>query len=289
MRTYRYTISKFLLGGMILSVLLFAFQARAAAWDYQQNFDALTLGDLNGQDSWSGDATFDVEDSVVAQGTKAVSANSSTEVLIDRTITANPDSGTFWFAMRTTLDAGAGDQSGAFIILKTAGSFGRVRFNNHNIIADGLSAVTLVTGYSVDTWYTIGIQFVDATHAKFNVNGGTFSSSIDMGGTGVDTIRLSSPDGTAATAYWDNITTSDPNTSNSCTPPASGAWWVKASDNCYITASKFVTGILYIKSDTGPGSFNIIDNAVVSIAGLQNTSTSIYVEAGSQIKFWTAQ
>ena len=40
---------------------------------YSQNFNALNTADLNGQDSWVADASFDVQESVTYEGAKAVS------------------------------------------------------------------------------------------------------------------------------------------------------------------------------------------------------------------------
>ena len=42
---------------------------------YDQDFDGLNDGDLNTQDSWTGDTSFDVQTSVVNSGTKAVIGN----------------------------------------------------------------------------------------------------------------------------------------------------------------------------------------------------------------------
>lgn len=69
--------------------------------------------------------------------------------------------------------------------------------------------------------------------------------------------------------------------SSSCSPPTSGNWWVKASDNCYINTNVTIQGILYINADNGPGTFNVIDGAVIATQGVQSTSTLIYIESSS--------
>src|SRR3990167_10712671 len=43
------------------------------AWTYEQKFNDLNNGDLNGQDSWSAHLAFDVETSVKYEGAKALS------------------------------------------------------------------------------------------------------------------------------------------------------------------------------------------------------------------------
>ena len=75
---------------------------------------------------------------------------------------------------------------------------------------------------------------------------------------------------------------------NTCTPPASGDWYVSASDNCYVATDTYIIGSLHLLNDKGQGSFNIIDNAVLSVQKINSTSTPINVESGGKIKFWTA-
>ncbi len=71
----------------------------------------------------------------------------------------------------------------------------------------------------------------------------------------------------------------------SCTAPVSGDWYVQASDNCYVSANTTVQGTLYIINTKGPGTFNVIDGAILSVHGIKNTSTPIKVETGSKINF----
>lgn len=73
---------------------------------------------------------------------------------------------------------------------------------------------------------------------------------------------------------------------DTCTCPAAGGdWYVDSSDSCFLIANcDLDTGGLYILN-TGEGSFNIIDNAELSITSLNNTSTPINVKAGSKINF----
>jgi hypothetical protein len=60
------------------------------AWTYEQKFDGLTTGDLNGQDSWSGSTNYDVSTTNPAEGTKCVTiTGDGTERQISRTITAS--------------------------------------------------------------------------------------------------------------------------------------------------------------------------------------------------------
>lgn len=69
----------------------------------------------------------------------------------------------------------------------------------------------------------------------------------------------------------------------SCTYSGSGDWYVKAKDLCFLSSNTTVQGTLYILADEGSGSFNIIDNAILAVHGIKNTSTPINVESGSKI------
>lgn len=71
--------------------------------------------------------------------------------------------------------------------------------------------------------------------------------------------------------------------SDSCTAPTTGDWYVTALDNCYISVSATVQGNLYIQNVTGPGTFNIIDGAIISVHNFYSTSTPINVENGGMI------
>lgn len=90
--------------------------------------------------------------------------------------------------------------------------------------------------------------------------------------------------------YADNTGTSqDPYLSvtyvagNSCTAPASGNWWIKASDNCFVSTDTYVQGSCNIIASDGPGTFNIIDGKRLACHGINNTSTPINAENGSFI------
>ena len=74
------------------------------AWTYEQKFNSLTTGDLNGQDSWSGDTEFDVQESVTYEGAKAIQVTDpggQANGNIVRTI-SGVSSGVVYFAMRVS-------------------------------------------------------------------------------------------------------------------------------------------------------------------------------------------
>lgn len=72
--------------------------------------------------------------------------------------------------------------------------------------------------------------------------------------------------------------------SDTCTCPEDGTdYYVNGSDNCYLSTNCDLDGgELFL---LGNGTFNIIDNAILSVSGIHSTGTDIYVKAGSQINF----
>lgn len=73
--------------------------------------------------------------------------------------------------------------------------------------------------------------------------------------------------------------------SDTCTYGGSGNWRIDSDDNCYITANTYVYGNIDLY-DTGTGSLFINNNAILTVQGINSTSTDIQVEAGSTIKFY---
>lgn len=198
------------------------YESTPTGWTYEQLFNGLTTADLNGQDSWSGSTTFDVDTTAPYEGAKCVSSvlNSDSTINIDRTFTGI-SSGTVYVSMKVNRTAGMRRGS---IFLRTgttdvariffvydASSFTQIRLLS-NIAAAWVDVTTSVTN---DTWFRIGIQFDDAAFPdryRINVNGGVWSEWHKYNGapawSTIDTIRLSD-DGNngsgSGTMYWDTI------------------------------------------------------------------------------------
>lgn len=173
------------------------------AWSYTQSFDALTPGDLNGQDSWSGHGDYDVQNSV-AQGAQGIAVNPSGDVTITRVLPATVDSGSMTIYMRDSADTGAGPQFRIGTALTP--DAGRIRFANGDILASGTADETLLAGYSVDTWYLITIEFLSATEFRAKVDAGSFSNTVTYDATVSDPDRISFRTATTSRLqYWDNI------------------------------------------------------------------------------------
>lgn len=156
------------------------------AWTYEQKFNDLTTADLNGQDSWSGNAIFDVVTTTPAEGAKRVASvvESDTELTIDRSITGI-SAGIVYISMKVNRLTGM--RRGSFEIYSNTTLVMRLFIirdgaSNNTIqmlSAEGANWFTLASGISNDTWYRIGIEFDDAAHPdkyRCNVDGGTWSA-----------------------------------------------------------------------------------------------------------------
>lgn len=174
-----------------------------AAWTYIQNFNSLNTADLTGQDSWSGDVLFDVQESVVQEGAKAVKVTppASSEIYIARTLPASVDSGTLVFYMRASKTSG---EAGSFQLRVGTTYAGRIRFNA-DIYVDGATTENIKSAFSANTWYKITIEFLSSTTFRARVDAGAWSGTItyDASQANPDTIRFTAYN--TGDVYWDNI------------------------------------------------------------------------------------
>jgi hypothetical protein len=148
------------------------------AWTYTQNFDTLNDGDLNNQDSWSGDSLFDVQTSVKYAGDKgvAVTPSSGSDITISRTITNTSDGSLRFYVRRTS------NSNGTFhVTLYEGATFAtRVIFNasGNIVLHNGVSTIEYITvgSYSANTWYCIDVEYDCSTDkARARVDSGSWS------------------------------------------------------------------------------------------------------------------
>lgn len=184
------------------------------AWAYEQRFNSLTPGDLNGQDSWSGSAVFDVSTSSPIEGSQSILASfSSAQGAISRAITP-VTSGTVYMSFNMA-QTNAGNQQVKFYSGSTLAFF--IRFNaSGNIVAFG-GAGTTIQAYAANTVYRLGITFDCGTDTfTVSVNNGTPSSSIafDSPVSSIDKIEFEQPSTATATWRFDYISPTYSITSN---------------------------------------------------------------------------
>jgi hypothetical protein len=191
------------------------------AWTYEQDFESLSDGDLNGQDSWSGNTGYDVQSSVAYAGSKGVSITIADSQAISRALPANITDGDVYFAIRRTTNSGGG---AFYVILQDSAPASRIFIRMHsdgNIGAfnNGVGYVT-IAAYSANTWYPVNVQFNDGTQPdQFRVrvysggSWGSFSSWLTVNGgsyVNIGYLRFDTSDGNnSAVGYVDAFSASD--------------------------------------------------------------------------------
>jgi hypothetical protein len=203
----------------LIMVMPFANLALAATWGYEQTFEGLSVGNLNGQDSWTngaGDGNITVSTEQAYTGTKAVRFAPDTSPYSIRTVTdANTDGTQFFVAARVS----ALSQQPLTLYLwgnNGATRIGDIYFNAPSTgdwsfrQGGGAEAYTDLGNISANTWYCVGIEF-DFTNdrVRLNIDGGAFSSYISTATSfsEIDTVWIGvSDNGGTATSYIDNFT-----------------------------------------------------------------------------------
>ncbi len=204
------------------------------AWTYEQLFNTLNDGDLDGQDSWaatgiSTDFLVSTDASARYEGAKGLSLP-STSLGNYRRASGDTTTGTVYYAMKYTAAAATGD--GAFLALKNSTTYGAITkfaqiggVNKLQYYSGGAADyIDAVSPAIIDTWYVIQLAY-DTTTGGFGsyqigVNGGSLSSAVTNLGncaTGYTVIELGNDGTTGWVCQMDTITPTNP-----YTPPAGG-------------------------------------------------------------------
>lgn len=183
------------------------------AWSYEQKFNTLNDGDLNGQDSWSIDTSFDVQTTTKYEGAKAVAViNPAGEVNGYRAITG-VDAGTFYFAMRRSVN-NAGTITFTARNSTPLTQWKIIMNNSGNVQIDNGSSVADWFAYSANTWYVFEVVFTTTTvKARYNAGAGWSNYSTEytpLRSNNVERIYLTCEDASTSSNYWDTITPTDP-------------------------------------------------------------------------------
>jgi len=189
----------------------------------QDDFEARTLGDLNGQGAWVGSAAYDVETGVSNSGSKAVELYNpfgTWPYYMDNTFTEQTDGAQVFYVMTTQLPISSADgiqlwitDGGAY-----AGRLGAIQWRmsaEPNIyLASGGADVGLVTTALTNTWYKFEIQWRSSDgKIRARVNDGTFTDwqTKEHNWTAVDNFKfnIGGENSSAGYFYFDDF--SDPN------------------------------------------------------------------------------
>lgn len=184
-------------------------------WTYEQKFNTLNDGDLNGQDSWSGNAQFDVQTSETYEGAKAVAiTNPSGNPEVLRNVTAVAD-GTVYFTMRSTVN----NKAFQIDLLDVGVGIVRTQFSSNGQIQTLEPGPTYVSlqAYNANQWYVAKVTFNGTTdqHSISIHDGSSWSdygpyTTYEVGEfVQVERINVWAEDGTLV-AYFDTITPTDP-------------------------------------------------------------------------------
>jgi len=195
---------------VIILITVFLTPSAFAAWSYTQDFDALNDGDLQGQDSWSGDTAYDVQTSVT-QGSSAKAVELATaSVDITRTITSISDSGRMEIHMASDSSTDAG-----YIGLRDSGSFatlvGLAPDSENDVNArDGGSFVDVGDFVADTTFVKIEVDFdISADTYTVEVDDGGDSSSLAFLATQTEINQIIFQNHTNGTMYFDTFADAD--------------------------------------------------------------------------------
>jgi len=194
--------------------------APANGWTYEQKFNTLADGDLNGQDSWSGSTIFDVTTNAAAiyEGAKGVKVIAG---VAQRYIVSSIDAATegiMYIAIKPVTIA-SGERIEFFLMetgfqktsIKFDESSGDIQINHNGVYS------SIYDTYSLNQWYVIALE-IDAGNNQYQAkvhNGTSWNSFSGMddaadGGTFVEINEIRLQLRAGGTVYWDTITGTDP-------------------------------------------------------------------------------
>jgi hypothetical protein len=142
---------------------------------FEDDFNSYNNGDLNGQGSWIADAVYDVQDSTVYEGAKAIQINcTGTDNYCRKTGTGQAD-GRISFYMRASNVTSTYD---VIMLRTTAGAeVTRLRWLGATIaIQLNLAYTALTTTAAANTWYLIEWEWrsADGKH-RARIDGGAYT------------------------------------------------------------------------------------------------------------------
>jgi hypothetical protein len=181
---------------------------------FSDNFDSYSDGDLNGQGSWSGSTTMDVQGTTVQAGAKAIQSNNNGNgQIITHAFTATGGTPILSVYVRNNTANAQGAYSG---ISDSAGEgwYCVMKSDNTWYLTNpsAFSTTTAVgSGWSANTWYKVEIQVDTANkRARARIDGGTWSSYVinSSFGTQVSKIQLTIGANFSGTSYWDTLVVS---------------------------------------------------------------------------------
>jgi len=257
------------------------------AWTYEQLFNGLNDGDLNTQDSWSGDTSFDVQTTEKYEGAKAVSAVTDGNIHeITRSITSI-SAGSVYVAIRasvTTLDTTIlfleeSPDSKMFLGCKSG----------YFAIYDNSAGWVNIQTYNANQWYVANIEFNNSTQPdeyRIRIHDGTSWGTWTgwktvSGGsyTNIDGISFYH-DTATATIWWDTITPTDPvpatttTTSSTTTSTTSSSTTTSTTSSTTSTTSTTTSATSTTSTTTSATSTTSTTTSATSTTSTTSTSST---------------
>jgi len=184
---------------------------------YTQDFEGLSTGDLNGQDSWSGDPSYDVSTSNPQEGSQGIIQSSGSFVEISRSLTAVTGNKIQSFWIRGA-DLNGRDTRVKFFTGSSSLVFRLGSGTGLNaIIFNGASQVTVKSGINDNQWYQCELEIDTSLNSgngqgRARVDGGSWTSWQNGGanfGAGINEIALVG-NNALAQSQWDNFEDTTP-------------------------------------------------------------------------------
>lgn len=182
------------------------------------DFESYSVGgDLNGGSggsdwsaAWSGSTAFDIQNTVVAEGTQAVIENAqSGEPSIGRTFSGITDGVCHSSIRRSVTDKDVMDTWLSEGGIAEGNRVCGIDFDSAGNILQMGATNTAIDTYSANTWYAIDVEFDCSTDQfRVSIDEGTYSSWFDFRTsetTLTGMIFRKGADGNTSTNYWDDI------------------------------------------------------------------------------------
>lgn len=184
---------------------------------YSQNFDGLSTGDLNGQDSWIGNTNFDVENSVSQTAPNAVQApNNLNGLSIIRTFTTISSGNPVLTVYVQNNTSGVQAAYTCFTDIAGNGWIVNFRPNQTFLMADFPGFGNFIDNqfsWTAGVFYQLTIEVdIANSRARFKIDNGTFSSYVAAGvgflGS-ISTVFFLQGANNAGISYWDTLVVDD--------------------------------------------------------------------------------
>lgn len=217
---------------------------------FEDNFNSYNNGDLNGQGSWDGNVAYDVQETIVKEGTKAVKFIGSGSSEYIKKYGTQLAAGTIGCYIRTS----ATNASWRINLWEDVVQADFIYFSGGNILS--YKCGTLKTSYSVDTWYWVEWEWRTSPDKKVRarLDDGAWTNWFDpwnswtTGPNGIRFISDENPSGVevyfdyiAENPYSEETTSSSSSSQTTSSSSSSTSETTSSSSSSHTTSSSSVS------------------------------------------------